>query len=170
MRSKLHLSEMSAKIISSWITPVPLISVKECQDMISTGQKLLMNKFPIWPLNPDMPLFSPKSIFPKSDFSCWIGCTKVNKSLGYFSTNPRTLVIKYLWEALYDTGCTLHLIKLNGFSLKPLLLNFYSLSCFLQLLLQPLLQAFSHTTKALFMALKRYVSKNRAKSFVLITL
>ena len=79
IRSKLHLSEMSAKIISSWITPVPLISVKECQDMISTGQKPLMNKFPIWPLNPDMPLFSPKSIFPKDDFSCWIGCTNENK-------------------------------------------------------------------------------------------
>ena len=49
--------------------------------MISTGQKPLMNKFPIWPLNPDMPLFNPKSIFPKDedDFSCWMARTNMNK-------------------------------------------------------------------------------------------
>ena len=41
---ELHLSEMTAKIISSRITVVPLILVKECQDTwFQLLQKALMN-------------------------------------------------------------------------------------------------------------------------------
>ena len=64
---ELHLSEMTAKIISSRITVVPLILVKECQDTwFQLLQKALMNlvlDMGIWGTAQNVPFYEQVQIW-----------------------------------------------------------------------------------------------------------